>query len=73
LYARSPCRQPKPLYQENAREDQKSGAVNPTAYEEFQEASLRQISSPRSARISSIIRDTETAIKEIDRDFESAL
>ncbi len=55
------------LYQETRRKIESLGAVNPTAYEEFQEASLRQefLTSQRQDLLDSI-RDTETAIKEID-------
>ena len=55
------------LYQETRTKIENLGAVNPTAYEEFQEASLRQdfLTSQRQDLLDSI-RDTETAIKEID-------
>jgi len=55
------------LYQETRAKIENLGAVNPTAYEEFQEASLRQdfLTTQRQDLIDSI-RDTETAIKEID-------
>jgi chromosome segregation protein len=55
------------LYQETRAKIESLGAVNPTAYEEFQEAQLRQefLSSQRQDLLDSI-RDTETAIREID-------
>jgi chromosome segregation protein len=55
------------LYQETRTKIENLGAVNPTAYEEFQEAQLRQdfLTSQRQDLLDSI-RDTETAIKEID-------
>ncbi len=55
------------LYQETRTKIENLGSVNPTAYEEFQEASLRQdfLTSQRQDLLDSI-RDTETAIKEID-------
>ena len=55
------------LYQETRTKIENLGAVNPTAYEEFQEASLRQdfLTTQRQDLLDSI-RDTETAIKEID-------
>ncbi len=55
------------LYQETRTKIENLGAVNPTAYEEFQEASLRQefLSTQRQDLLDSI-RDTETAISEID-------
>ncbi len=55
------------LYRETRAKIESLGAVNPTAYEEFQEASQRQefLTSQRQDLIDSI-RDTETAIKEID-------
>jgi chromosome segregation protein len=55
------------LYQETRTKIENLGAVNPTAYEEFQEASLRQdfLTSQRQDLLDSI-RDTETAIREID-------
>jgi chromosome segregation protein len=55
------------LYQETRAKIENLGAVNPTAYEEFQEAQLRQdfLTSQRQDLLDSI-RDTETAIKEID-------
>jgi chromosome segregation protein len=55
------------LYQETRTKIENLGAVNPTAYEEFQEAQLRQdfLTTQRQDLLDSI-RDTETAIKEID-------
>ena len=55
------------LYRETRTKIENLGAVNPTAYEEFQEAQLRQdfLTSQRQDLLDSI-RDTETAIKEID-------
>ena len=52
------------LYQETRTKIENLGAVNPTAYEEFQEASLRQdfLTSQRQDLLDSI-RDTETAIR----------
>ena len=54
-------------YQETRRKIENLGAVNPTAYEEFQEAQLRHdfLSTQRQDLLDSI-RDTETAIQEID-------
>jgi chromosome segregation protein len=55
------------LYQETRTKIENLGAVNPTAYEEHQEAQLRQdfLTAQRQDLLDSI-RDTETAIKEID-------
>ncbi len=55
------------LYQETRRKIENLGAVNPSAYEEHQEAALRQdfLTAQRQDLLDSI-RDTETAIKEID-------
>ena len=55
------------LYQETRTKIESLGSVNPTAWEEHQEASLRQdfLTTQRQDLLDSI-RDTETAIKEID-------
>ncbi len=54
-------------YHETRTKIENLGAVNPTAYEEFQEAQLRQdfLTAQRQDLLDSI-RDTEKAIKEID-------
>ncbi len=54
-------------YHETRSKIENLGAVNPTAYEEFQEAQLRQdfLTAQRQDLLDSI-RDTEKAIKEID-------
>jgi chromosome segregation protein len=55
------------LYQETRTKIENLGAVNPSAYEEHQEAQLRQdfLTAQRQDLLDSI-RDTETAIREID-------
>jgi chromosome segregation protein len=55
------------LYQETRKKIENLGAVNPSAYEEHQEAALRQdfLTAQRQDLLDSI-RDTETAIREID-------
>ncbi len=55
------------LYQETRRKIENLGAVNPSAWEEHQEAQLRQdfLTAQRQDLLDSI-RDTETAIREID-------
>ncbi len=55
------------LYNETRTKIENLGSVNPTAWEEFQEASLRQefLTSQRQDLLDSI-KDTELAIKEID-------
>jgi chromosome segregation protein len=59
------------LYQETRTKIENLGAVNPTAYEEFQEAQLRQdfLTAQRQDLLDSI-RDTEKAIQEIDEVLE---